>query len=154
MIGLIRDSQIITQVCGIHYFRPQWTSTIPTLAMRTLSRLLPLLALLSLGSAHAADDYYSEVRLEVAVRAISLSTVDPLMRSHIEGTAAALSYVYDCSAVSPGLLRSFVRVSDALVQYSKSDWGKFSGPEYGNLTVAGALQAYVTRDLKCRIRER
>jgi hypothetical protein len=153
MIGLIRDGQIITQVCGIHSFRPQWTSTIPTLAMRTLTRLLPFLALLSLGSAHAADDYYSEVRLEVAVRTISLSTVDPLMRSHIEGTAAALSYVYDCSAVSPGLLRSFVRVSDALVQYSKSDWGKLSGPEYGNLTVAGALQAYITRDLKCRIRE-
>ena len=153
MIRLIRDGQIISQVCGIHYFRLQWTSTIPTLAMRTLNRLLPVLALLSLGSAHAADDYYSEVRLEVAVRAISLSTVDPLMRSHIEGTAAALNYAYDCSVISPGLLRSFVRVSDALVQYSKSDWGRLSGPEYGNLTVAGALHSYVTRHLKCRPRE-
>lgn len=152
MIGLARKNQIVTQVCCIHYCKPQWTKIIPTLAIRTLNRLLPLLALFSLGSAYAADDYYSEVRLEVAVRAISLSTVDPLMRSHIEGTAAALSYVYDCSAVSPGLLRSFVRVSDALVQYSKSDWGRL-GLEYGNLTVAGALQAYVTRDLKCRIRE-
>jgi hypothetical protein len=96
--------------------------------MRAYKNYLLLVGLSVSCASYAADDYYSEVRLEVAVRAIERKSVDPVMRSHIEGVAAALSYSYDCSKVNPGFLRSFVKVSDALVDYSKSDWGQRSGP--------------------------
>ena len=111
------------------------------------------LTLLTSAYAHASDDFYSEVRFEEAVRAILLGGVSLPMRSNIEGAAAALSYAYDCSNVSPGFLRSFARVADGLVQYSKTPWGKLSGPEYGNLTVAGALHSHVVNVLKCRRRD-
>lgn len=100
----------------------------------------------------AAEDYYAEVPLRIAVQAIADGSVEPRLRSNIEGVATALSYVYDCSEVSPGFLRSMDRVSAALVEYSKAGFGSLSGPEYGNLTVAGALHAYVTLTLKCTLR--
>lgn len=121
---------------------------------RLLTRTL-LLALLvtTCPSTRAADDYYAEVRFEVAVSAILLGRVNGSMRSNIEGVAAALSYAYDCSEVRQGFLRNYAAVADGLVEYSKTPWGKLSGPEYGNLTVAGALHSYVVNVLKCRRRD-
>lgn len=123
--------------------------------MRTLYTLVLLAvvhaALLIPLHARADGNYYREVLLDDAVRAIKQGKIAPTLRSHIEGAAAALSYAYDCSTDNTGFLRRFDRLTDALVKYSESDWGNLDlRHEVG--TVAGTLHYYVTEHLKCRPR--
>jgi len=123
--------------------------------MRTLYTLVLFAtihaALLIPLHARAQGDYYLEVRLDDAVRAIRQDKITSTLRSHIEGAAAALSYAYDCSTDTTGFLRRFDRLTDALVKYSESDWGKLD-LRHGVGTVAGTLHYHVTERLKCRPR--